>query len=836
MSLHRTLLIACTMVASLSLPYQLAEAQEFEFKGLTGLEGGLGGGLGGDSGIDFEFSLLSTDPAPGGIAILAIKVKLPETSYIYSQDPEFTGNTTLEAKAIGLAPIDETFLPNRKPKRVFEEVFEQHLEKFHGGVTWLRRYRINEDADLSTVSISGVLSGQHCSDVDGTCIQIRPPAEFTVKLAKGKPELLEGWSTTPIKGGRLSTTIVPENFRGKPEPVEFRISLPANATVGDVVDLQVEAVMEGKWHVYSTSQAEDLSQASTTINVTEHTGLESIDSDFTASRAPIRHQDPESKEWSEYFEESVVWTRKYKVTEEEYSAAGAIRYLLCDDKRCLIPVKFSFGLKAAAPVDPPVPPGGYQPKALIPFLITAALAGFAALLTPCVFPMIPITVSFFLKQSENGTGKPLAMASVYCLSIIGTFTILGMLMAAFFGATSLNALVNNAWLNLVLAGVLIFFGCNLIGLFEIRVPSSLMTWSARKEGSGGYIGVLFMALTFTLVSFTCTFAFLGLLLVWAANGEFYWPILGLLSFSAAFALPFFFLALFPSYLKKLPSSGGWMNRVKATMGMIEFAAAFKFLSTADFSANSFPIAFSYEVVMWSWTAIFVATSAYLFGLIRLPHDSKGDSLSVTRGIIAGLFLGVGVSIPLGMFGQPHLLGPVWNEIHAFAPPKLDVWIDDELGLVSDHDGLLYSLEFERAQQQAKETNTPLFLDFTGVNCVNCRKMEQTVFNEPDVHKLLEKFTRIQLYTDSVPGIEDSDKESELLDSNRDKQAEWFGDVTLPAYAIVTPDGKRLASLSGLNTTEKFHTFLEEGLRKWEGGDSTSTAGITPTSSALLVEN
>ncbi len=830
MSLHRSLITGLMIAASVGSACNVADAQKFEFKGLTGLAGGS------KSGIDYEFSLLSSDPKTGGTAVLAIKVKLPETSYIYSQNPEFSGKTELDATSTGLTAIDPTFVANRSPK-VVEDEFLGKLEKFHGGITWLRRYRISGDADLEAASITGTLKGQHCSDLDGTCIPIRPAKKFTVTLAKGAPELLDGWSTTPVEDGRLTQSIVPKNRRDKDEPVEFTISLPAEAKVGDVVELQVKAAMEGKWHIYSTSTAEDLSQFSTTIKVSEHAGLDPVDSEFTADRKPVRHFDENLEEWSEYFEKSIVWTRKYKVTSDDYSAAGTIKYLLCDDNVCLIPVTFSFGLQAEAPqvsAEPPPPGSPEAPTNLFRFLVTAAIAGFAALLTPCVFPMVPITVSFFLKQSENGTGKPVAMASVYCLSIIGTFTILGMLMAVFFGATSLNALVNNAWLNLVLAAVLVFFGCNLLGLFEIRVPSSLLTWSARKEGSGGYIGIVFMALTFTLVSFTCTFAFLGLLLVWAANGEYYWPILGLLSFSAAFSLPFFFLALFPSYLNKLPSSGGWMNRVKATMGMIEFAAAFKFLSTADFSANSFPVAFSYEVVMWSWTTISLLTAAYLFGLIRLPHDVKGEKLSVTRGIFAGLFLGLGVSIPLAMFEKPHLLGPVWNDIHAFAPPKLDVWIDDELGLVSDHDGLLYSLEFERAQQKAKESNTPLFLDFTGVNCPNCRKMEHTVFGDPEVHDLLAKFTRIQLYTDSVPGVADAEKKSQLLEGNRDKQAEWFGDVTLPAYAIVTPDGRQLAALKGLNSKEKFHTFLKDGLSRWKEAETPTADNGTVTSEALAI--
>ncbi|MEO1996467.1 MAG: cytochrome c biogenesis protein CcdA, partial [Planctomycetaceae bacterium] len=440
-------------------------------------------------------------------------------------------------------------------------------------------------------------------------------------------------------------------------------------------------------------------------------------------------------------------------------------------------------------------------QGLLPFLLTAVLAGFAALLTPCVFPMIPITVSFFLKQSETTHHRPVRMASIYCLGIIGSFTVIGLMMAAIFGATSINNLANNPWLNVFIAGVLVFFGMNLLGMFEIRVPSFLLSWSAGKQDRGGVLGVLFMALTFTMVSFTCTFAFLGLLLALAAKGQYYWPILGTTAFSAAFALPFFFLALFPSVLKKLPQSGGWMNTVKVTMGMVEIGAAFKFLSVSDLAWNPMPVMFDYAFVMSSWIIIAGCTGLYLLDMFRLPHDTKSDSISAIRLGFAIAFLVFGAYLSVGLFGNEKPRGFVWDQIESFAPPNLEGGQEADLGYVIVHDGLQYSLEFEKAAQFAAEQNMPMFLDFTGVNCVNCRLMEKRM-EQPHNRKRLERFVRVQLYTDNVPHIQDKALVQQLLESNRKLQEDWFGDVTLPSYAVIAPPKPALATASTTVSTTR----------------------------------
>ena len=799
-------------------------------------------GLTGPPEIEFDVSLVAPDPKPGGDALLLINIKLPKTAYIYSQNPAFGGATEITVSGAGFEPLGD-FTPSRPPKIVFSPEFKQNVEKFVGGVIWLRRYKIAGDADINAIQLTATINGQYCTDTaNGACYQIRA-REFTVGLAEKKTV-----ASKPDPAGSLPRLVVevqPQDRLKNNQPVLFRFSLPEGAKVGDEVDLQIQANMEGKWHIYSTN-TEDVGGLPTRVNVSELTGLEVIDSKLKANRAPIRKF--EEDEWLEYFEDDVTWTRKYKVTAADYGVAGSITYLLCDDKACLqkTTVKFTVasGVDAAvANTDEPSRQGdaGSTPDklstdptehGLLPFLVAATLAGFAALLTPCVFPMIPITVSFFLKQAEDGTHRPTTMATVYCLGIIGTFTVLGMLMAIVFGATSLNRFVNNEWLNLGLGAMLVFFGFNLLGMFEIRTPTWLLSWSSNREG-GGYIGILFMALTFTLVSFTCTFAFAGLLLVWAAKGQFYWPIVGLLAFSAAFSLPFFFLALFPSYLKRLPQSGGWMNTVKVTMGMIELAAAFKFFSTADWAANSSPIVFDYGLVMTSWMVIAICTGMYLLGTFRLPHDTATETISVPRLAFALMFLGLGGFMAVGMFGKKVPTGEIWEQIHAFAPADLELSENEDIGPVSSHDGLEYALDYERAQKAAAKQNMPLFLDFTGVNCVNCRKMENAVLNDPKIHDLLENFARIQLYTDSVPGIKDRELEDKLLRTNWEKQEAWFGDVTLPSYAVVTPDGKRvLSSRKGLTSIQDFNKFLHEGLAKWNSQNGVPVAsrpGFSPIS-------
>ena len=454
------------------------------------------------------------------------------------------------------------------------------------------------------------------------------------------------------------------------------------------------------------------------------------------------------------------------------------------------------------------------------FLLTAALAGFAALLTPCVFPMIPITVSFFQKQSEKQQHRPITMASIYCLGIIGTYTGLGMLMSIVFGAGALNRLSNDPWLNMFIAGILVFFGLNLLGLFDIRIPSWLLTFTAGREAKGGFIGVLFMALTFTLTSFTCTFAFLGLLLPAAAQGDWLWPTLGLLAFSGAFSLPFFFLALFPSFLQKLPKSGGWMNVVKVVMGLIELGAAFKFFGTADQTWNGQPAIFDFHFMICGWAVISIATALYLLGMFRLPHDMAVDHIGVGRFIVAVSFLGFAAYLGVGLYGADKPQGLLWRYVKSFASPKFEGG-SDPTGPYLKHGDLRYALDFERAFEVAVAENKPLFLDFTGVNCTNCRFMEDGTMSQPMVEERLGRFVRIQLFVDRVP-IDDTAEASRLKEFNTRLQEGWFGRVALPSYVVIPPDrsvltdsSKVLEFFEGVGNEAAFAQFLDRSWAGWQ---------------------
>lgn len=503
-------------------------------------------------------------------------------------------------------------------------------------------------------------------------------------------------------------------------------------------------------------------------------------------------------------------------------------------------------------------------KGLWVFLLTAVAMGFGALLTPCVFPMIPITISFFNKQAEKEHHRPITMASVYCLGIIGTFTILGMVISVLFGAASLNKFASGTGFSLFLAAVLLFFGFSLLGMYELRLPSWLLTATSGQQSRGGYLGVLFMALTFTLTSFTCTFAFAGGLLVAAMEGERLWPVLGLLAFSTAFALPFFFLAIFPSLMQKMPKSGGWMNVVKVIMGMVEIGAAFKFLSQADFTFNRDPWLFDFEVVVASWMVISITTAIYLMGLFRLSHDSESSHVGAGRLLLSMTFLGLGVYLAIGLFAPRPPAGKLWETIQALAPPRSDNghqvavgghhfvkpnWESPAPGIqdlrpegpVISHHGLSFGLEVEKALELAVRENRPLLVEFTGVNCANCRKMEKGPMARADVKDRLARMVKVQVFCDSMPPNSwlvdpsqaySAEQGEEKLDANRELQQSWFKDASLPAYGIVPPDpevlkdpNQFLSRYIGMEQKQgEFTQFLDQGLSRWKNKQAKKGAG------------
>lgn len=663
-------------------------------------------------------------------------------------------------------------------------------------------------------------------------------------------------------------------------PVAFTVAFePATAAPGEQVQLKVTAVPPIDHYIYSLTQGDG--GKATAIELGDFNGFDEVEeAAFKADHEPKTEQDVgvggEPITLEKYTSETAFTTTltvsKSAAAGQDATVAVKITYSVCSGNNCRFPPALTLTAtlkvagegtsepapatvagpaapvegdrKPAAAVDvvhpepvektavpapantepeaPPTAVGKLDKSQGLPlFLVSAFLAGFAALLTPCVFPMVPITVTFFLKQAEREHHNPLPLAIVYCLGIVGTFTGLGLLMSILFDATKLTQVANDPWLNLVIAGVLVFFAMNLLGLFEIRMPGWLLTYTAGQESRGGFVGVLFMALTFTLTSFTCTFAFAGGLLVAASQGDRLWPILGLLSFSLAFSLPFFFLALFPSMLQKLPKSGGWMNLFKVTMGLVELGAAFKFFSVADQTWNPTPLIFDQELVLSAWMVISICAGIYLLGLFRTDHDTPTESIGVLRMVSAMSFFGLAAYLAVGLLSPQKPGGQLWQNIHAFLPPKFEgSGVNEDLGPVLEHDGLEYALDIRKALEVAIAQKKPLFIDFTGVNCINCRKMERGTLANRAIHERLKKFVRVQAFLDTIPEVTDRVFVEEVVGVNQALAEEWYGDVSMPSYAVVAPvpealkDARLIQSrVAGLTDVATFADFLDAGFNK-----------------------
>ncbi|MDX1545349.1 MAG: cytochrome c biogenesis protein CcdA [Rhodothermales bacterium] len=528
---------------------------------------------------------------------------------------------------------------------------------------------------------------------------------------------------------------------------------------------------------------------------------------------------------------------------------GRVFFQICNDRLCLPPtsVPFAAALRlpaapaGAPPADPEaaVPPSAGPPSADPPrfvpddapalepeappvpetdaavappsdfeasragglwgFLLLAVGAGLAALLTPCVFPMIPLTVSYFTKHAGD-PGAAVRMALVYGGAIVLTFTGLGVLMALLVGAAGAQSFATNPWVNLFIGLVFVLFALSLLGLFELRVPSGLVNFFNRKSSEKmGYTGVLFMGFTLTLVSFSCTAPFVGGLLAATTQGAWSYPILGMLVFSATFSLPFMFFALFPRALSALPRSGSWMNAVKVVLGFIELAAALKFLSNAD--------------LVWGWglisrtlaialiVVLFFLAGLYLIGRLPLKHEPAPEAIGVGRLLFAIAFFG------LSLYMLPGLLGAPLNKLDAYLPPRQSddvslyhlfprgtaAALDDEQWIVDD---------VEAAFAEAEVQDKPVLIDFTGYTCTNCREMEANVFTKPAIaERFARDFVLLRLYTDGP-------RDTEL----QRYQLELTGTVALPTYAVVSPrtPERPLVKLSGTVPVERFAAFLDEG--------------------------
>ena len=578
------------------------------------------------------------------------------------------------------------------------------------------------------------------------------------------------------------------------DPAQFTVSID-DVNQGEVAIIDVNAELDFTWRIYAVYDVPEGPSSTKFI----------IESDIVNKSGRIIEPEPIEK-FDEGFGNITKYhegTPKFSIPLElkddlpngVYNVDVIIDYQVCNNSLCYPPNQITktatFSIKSG-PIrsDFVFENFDFDKESILAiadnnissFLILAMSMGFLALLTPCVFPMIPITISFFMHRSENTNSSPVKSATIYMLGIVLTFTFLGMMLAILLGASGANQLAANPIVNMFIAFLFIYFAMSLFGFYEIEIPESLRRLSLQKENSEGYVGILFMALTFTLTSFTCTVQFMGLILVAASQGEWFWPIIGMLIFSLAFASPFFFLALFPHYLTKLPQSGGWLNSVKVVMGFLELAAAFKFISNTDLVWNW--NIFTYEVVLYLWALIMLLTGLYIFGLIKFKNDSP-VTFSIQRSLFALSFILFGTYLAAGNHGYD-----INGNIKSYLPPK------------KYQSNLVWNNNLDDAFIIAKEQNKNIFIDFTGVTCTNCRWMETNIFSINSVEELMSEYVLVSLYTDAGEGYLEK----------REYQINRFETAALPYYVILDNNDKVLSEFPGLTrNVEEFKDFLKTGL-------------------------
>ena len=503
-----------------------------------------------------------------------------------------------------------------------------------------------------------------------------------------------------------------------------------------------------------------------------------------------------------------------------------VRYNACDDKMCTAPETWEFVYADEVKDNEAKAEGG---QSIWVIFLMGLLGGLLAIFTPCVWPIIPMTVSFFIKRGGAAKGTTNATvvrdAILYGLSIVIIYVGLGLLVTLIFGASALNALSTNAVVNIIFFLILVLFAASFFGAFEITLPSSWSTaLNSKSSNTTGFLSILLMAFTLVIVSFSCTGPIIGTLLVEAAGKSILAPAMGMLGFALALALPFSLFAMFPSVLKKLPKSGGWMNTFKVTLAFLELALALKFLSVADLAYGWHIL--DREVFVSLWIVIFSLLGCYLLGLIAFPHDDDDHrKTSVPR-----LFLAI-ISLAFAMYMVPGLWGAPLRAISAFAPPmSTQDWVmtpgaapathatvpTSEYKTMTNHDGQITFTDYDEGMAYAKENNMPVFLDFNGFGCVNCRKMEAAVLSKPEVAAHMHKYVLISLIVDDKTKlaepieVEENGKKVTLKtigDKWSHMQRAYYQSNAQPYYVQLDADGNRIVEGS-YAYDEDIQKFLE----------------------------
>ncbi|MBO5602197.1 MAG: thioredoxin family protein [Prevotella sp.] len=657
------------------------------------------------------------------------------------------------------------------------------------------------------------------------------------------------------------------------DPVHFSVQQK------QVSPTEVQVIFTGKidagWHVYSTGLPAD-GPISATLTTEASEGAKA-DGKLKAQGKEISNYDKLFDMNLRYFENNVTFVQKYKVTGKTYHIKGFLEYGACNDQNCMPPTQVEFDYKGEGPKDAPeaqeekksddenaageeegekvgenadslaaaaavIPldsaevDGLWKPvikelqafnggsatqnRSLLYIFLMGILGGLVALFTPCVWPIIPMTVSFFLKRAKDDKKKGIKDAITYGISIVVIYLALGLAITAIFGASALNALSTNAIFNIFFCLLLVVFALSFFGWFELTLPES---WTnkvdSKASSTTGLLSIFLMAFTLALVSFSCTGPIIGFLLVdFATSGNFWGPAIGMFGFALALALPFTLFAMFPTWLKKAPKSGGWMNIIKVTLGFIELAFALKFFSVADLAYGWRLL--DREVFLSLWIVIFGALGLYLIGKLKFQSDWEGGEMEKPMPVVC--IMGGLVSIAFAIYMIPGLWGAPCKAVSAFAPP------------MSTQDFNLYKAEvveakyksYEEGMAAAKAQGKPVLIDFTGFGCVNCRKMEAAVWTDPTVSKILEEdYVLISLFVDDKTPLAEQVKVTEENGQQRtlrtvgDKwsylQRSKFGANAQPFYVAIDNEGNPLTGSAVYDEDiDKYVKFLKAGLENY----------------------
>ncbi|MCQ6961139.1 protein-disulfide reductase DsbD family protein [Mucilaginibacter aquariorum] len=611
------------------------------------------------------------------------------------------------------------------------------------------------------------------------------------------------------------------------------------------------------WHLYSQFLKSG-GPVPTTFKFDKTSGLALVDK-VTEKPEALSGFDQSFQMIIRYHEHQVMFTQIVYTKDPAAHLTGSLNYMVCSGQKCLPPSDVSFDIPVNSTVvqqpgshsvqanhigqhtlkSPSVKAPSNSDHALLAIFLAGFVGGLAAFFLPCIYPMVPLTVSFFTKRSGTRS-QGIKTAVIYGLSIIAIYVGLGLLITAIFGASALNEAASSAAFNLLFFVILVVFALSFLGAFEITLPSFFVNKMDQKSEGGGWIGLFFMAFTLALVSFSCTGPLIGTLLVEAVSkGTYLGPALGMFGFSLALALPFTAFAIFPSWLKALPKSGGWLNSVKIVLGLLELALAFKYLTNVDLAYHWGLL--SRDLFLVIWIIIFGVLAFYLLGKIRLSHDTEVTSIPLFRLLLAMVTLVFTLYLVPGLFGAPlkgisGWLPPQSTQQFALtgsgnAPGTAPSTGHKYAGLFHAPDNIDAFYDYEEGLAYAKKINKPVLLDFTGWSCTNCRKMEASVWSDPEVLKRIKNdYVLISLYVDDRTALSESEKYTSKVSAKAintlgqkwsDLQEAQYNTNAQPFYVVLAPDGKPAAEPRAFDLDIKAYTnFLDQGINAAKRTSST----------------